>query len=36
MRADGFSKTYDPKDPVPFAALIQEGIFKVIKCFNDQ
>jgi hypothetical protein len=28
MRADGFSKQYDPKDHTPFAALMQEGIIK--------
>jgi hypothetical protein len=28
MTADGFSKPYDSKDHVPFAALIQEGIIK--------
>jgi hypothetical protein len=28
MRADGFSKPFDPKDHTPFAAHIQEGIVK--------
>jgi hypothetical protein len=28
MRADGFSKQYDPKDHMPLAALIHEGIIK--------
>jgi hypothetical protein len=28
MRADGFSKPYDPKDHMSFVLLIQEGIIK--------